>query len=127
MLRVRKLLATLGVTLIVLLSAAPLALAQAPGGAGGDGVVTPTEITERIDEIGPNELVLWRVLAAAGTICLAAIGGLVAQSMTARVGLESIARNPAAGGRIFNTMILALALMESLVIYALIIAFIVGP
>lgn len=129
MLRVRKVLATLGVVMMLALSATPLALAQGSEGTGAgltaDG--RSADITESINEIGPNEVLVWRVVAASATICLAAIGGLIAQSATARAGLEGIARNPAAGGRIFNTMILALALMESLVIYAMIIAFIVGP
>ena len=45
------------------------------------------------------------------------------QGKTASAALEGIARNPAAQGKIFVPMIIALALIESLVIYALIIAF----
>ncbi|MBF8250718.1 MAG: ATP synthase F0 subcomplex C subunit, partial [Deltaproteobacteria bacterium] len=38
-------------------------------------------------------------------------------------GLEGIARNPGASGKIMTPMIIGLAMIESLVIYALVIAF----
>ncbi len=62
-------------------------------------------------------------LAAGLAIGLAALGGALAQGRTAASALEGIARNPASADRIFTPMILGLALIESLVIYALIIAF----
>jgi len=62
-------------------------------------------------------------LAAAFAIGIAAFGGAFGQGRTAAAALEGIARNPAAQGKIFIPMILALALIESLVIYALVIAF----
>lgn len=64
-----------------------------------------------------------RAIAAALAICVAALGGALAQGRTAATALEGIARNPAASGKIFTPMIIGLALIESLVIYALIIAF----
>jgi len=68
-----------------------------------------------------------RAIAAALAIGIAAAGGAVGQGKAAAGALEGIARNPAAQPKIFNARILALALIESLVIYALIIAFIVQP
>jgi F-type H+-transporting ATPase subunit c len=62
-------------------------------------------------------------LAAAFAIGVAALGGALGQGRTAAAALEGIARNPSAQGKIFIPMILGLALIESLVIYALIIAF----
>jgi F-type H+-transporting ATPase subunit c len=62
-------------------------------------------------------------LAAALAIGIAASFGAIAQSKAASTALEGIARNPNASGKIFTPMILGLALIESLVIYALIIAF----
>ena len=62
-------------------------------------------------------------LACGFAIGLAALGGALAQGRTAAAALEGIARNPASADRIFTPMILGLALIESLVIYALIIAF----
>jgi F-type H+-transporting ATPase subunit c len=56
---------------------------------------------------------------------LAVYGGTQAQSKAAAVALEGIARNPAAADKIQTPMILGLALMESLVIFALISTFLV--
>ncbi len=57
---------------------------------------------------------------------LAVFGGVSAQSKAASVALEGIARNPAAADKIQTPMILALALMESLVIFALISTFLLA-
>jgi F-type H+-transporting ATPase subunit c len=65
----------------------------------------------------------WHALAAAFAIGVAAFGGALGQGKTAAAALEGIARNPAAQGKIFVPMIICLALIESLVIYALVIAF----
>jgi F-type H+-transporting ATPase subunit c len=62
-------------------------------------------------------------VGAALAIGLAAFGGGLGQGKAAAAALEGIARNPAAQGKIFVPMIISLALIESLVIYALIIAF----
>ncbi len=62
-------------------------------------------------------------IACGLAIGLAALGGALGQGRTAAAALEGIARNPASADRIFTPMILGLALIESLVIYALIIAF----
>jgi F-type H+-transporting ATPase subunit c len=62
-------------------------------------------------------------LAAALAIGIAALAGAFAQAKTAASALDGIARNPAAQGKIFTPMIIGLALIESLVIYAFVIAF----
>ncbi|MFP5518606.1 MAG: ATP synthase F0 subunit C [Bdellovibrionia bacterium] len=61
-------------------------------------------------------------IASAITIAVAVLGGAMAQGKTASTALDGIARNPAASGKLLIPMILGLALIESLVIYALIIA-----
>ena len=61
-------------------------------------------------------------IAAALAIALSVFGGALAQGKTAATALDGIARNPAASGKLLIPMILGLALIESLVIYALIIA-----
>ncbi len=61
-------------------------------------------------------------LASGLTIGLAALGGSLGQGRAAAAALEGIARNPGAASQIRGPMILGLALIESLVIYALIIA-----
>lgn len=69
----------------------------------------------------------WRAIAAALAISIAAFGGALGQGRAATAALEGIARNPNASGKLFTPMILGLALIESLVIYALLIAFTVAP
>lgn len=61
-------------------------------------------------------------LAAGLGIGVAALGGGIGQGRAAAAALDGIARNPGAAGQIRGPMILGLALIESLVIYALIIA-----
>lgn len=61
-------------------------------------------------------------LGAGLGIGLAALGGGIGQGRAAAGALEGIARNPGAAGQIRGPMILGLALIESLVIYALLIA-----
>lgn len=65
--------------------------------------------------------------AAAFAIAIAAVGGAMAQGKAASAALEGIARNPAAADKLFTPMIIALALIESLVIYAFVIAFLIKP
>jgi len=62
-------------------------------------------------------------IAAGLAIAIAAFGGAIGQSRAATAALEGIARNPGAAGKVQTPMIIALALIESLVIYALVIAF----
>jgi F-type H+-transporting ATPase subunit c len=64
----------------------------------------------------------WIGLAAGLGIALAAFGGALGQGRSAATALEGIARNPGASDKLFTPMILGLALIESLVIYALIIS-----
>ncbi|MBM4392579.1 MAG: ATP synthase F0 subunit C [Deltaproteobacteria bacterium] len=65
----------------------------------------------------------WGLGVGAGlAIGLAALGGGVGQGLTASAALEGMARNPAASGSLLVPMILGLALTESLVILAWVIA-----
>ena len=68
---------------------------------------------------------IYFALAAAFAIGIAAFAGAFAQSRAASSALEGIARNPEAASKIVTPMIIALALIESLVIYALVIAFLI--
>ncbi len=62
-------------------------------------------------------------IAAGFAIAIAAAGGAIGQSRAAAAALEGIGRNPGAANKVQTPMIIALALIESLVIYALVIAF----
>lgn len=67
--------------------------------------------------------VSWIALAAGLGLALAAFGGTMAQGRTASAALEGIARNPAASGKLLVPLVLSLALIESLIIFTLLIAF----
>ena len=67
----------------------------------------------------------WIAIAAGIGLGLAAFGGALGQGRTASTALDGIARNPGAADKLFTPMILGLALIESLVIYSLLFAFLV--
>src|SRR2546423_13420820 len=67
--------------------------------------------------------VAWNLISAAFLLGIAAAAGAIGQSRGLAAACEGIARNPSAGGAIRTAMIIGLALIESLVIYALIIAY----
>lgn len=62
-------------------------------------------------------------LGAGLAIGLAVVGGGIGQGRAAAAALEGISRNPGAASRIMTPMILGLALIESLVLFAFLIAF----
>jgi F-type H+-transporting ATPase subunit c len=97
--------AVLAVVVIVLAMASP-ALAQEHGAA----------------DTGKN---IFQYLGAAFAIGIAAAFGSLGQGKGLAAAVEAIGRNPGAVGPIRITMIIGLALIESLVIYALIIAFLI--
>ncbi len=108
--QIRKLFTFLMVTIVTFIASSTVfaeEVASAEAGGGGD--------------IG------MKAMAAALAIGLAAVGGAFAQRGTAIAALNGIARNPNAASKIFTPMILGLALIESLVIYALIIAIMIKP
>ena len=77
------------------------------------------------DGAAANEFDMKALLAigAGLAIGLGVLGGTLGQGKAATAALEGIARNPSASDKLFTPMILGLALIESLVIYALVIAF----
>ena len=88
-------------TAVLFLVFAPMAFAQDDGAA----VVDPM-----------------RFIAAGLSIGIAACGCGIGQGRAAAGALEGISRNPSAYDKIFTPMIIALALIESLSIYALLIS-----
>ena len=65
------------------------------------------------------------LIALAAALVLAVIGTATAisQGRTASKAMEAIARQPEAAGDIRGSLILSLALMEALTIYAMLVAF----
>ena len=66
---------------------------------------------------------MYAALGAGLAIGLGVIGGTLAQGRASAAALEGISRNPGAAARIQTPMILGLALIESLVLLAFVIAF----
>ena len=59
-------------------------------------------------------------------LAIAAFGGAISQSNAIAKAVDAVARQPEAGGRIQGMMIIGLALIETLVIYMLLICFMWG-
>ena len=73
---------------------------------------------------GPGEgskFLDYGLFAAGLGMALATFGGALGQGRTASSALEGIARNPGAADKMFMPMILGLVLIESLVIYSLVV------
>mgnify|MGYP000894301437 FL=1 len=69
-----------------------------------------------------NDVYAWAAAAAGFAIGIAALGGTMSQGRSVSAALEGISRNPGAAPRIQTAMILGLAMIESLVLFALVIA-----
>ncbi len=65
-------------------------------------------------------------LALGFGLALTAFGGALSQSRAITAAVDAVARQPEAGGRIQGMMIIGLALIETLVIYMLLICFMWG-
>ncbi len=76
------------------------------------------------DAVAGTGGVKWGVIGAAFVLGISAAAGAIGQSRAIAASVEGIARNPSAGGAIRTAMIIGLALIESLVIYALVVALI---
>ncbi len=101
---------TFGFLLFMVMLAASPALAESAGAAssGGGGIQYFTIVV---------------ILASCTMVVAAVVIGFV-QSKALRTAVEGIARNPAAAGKILPTLLIGLAMMESLAIYVLVIALI---
>jgi F-type H+-transporting ATPase subunit c len=96
-----------GLTTIMLVGLPALASAAEAAAAGG----------------GADHMKMFAVALGAGlAIGIGALGGALGQGRAAAAALEGIARNPGAAGKITTPMIIGLALIESLVIYSLIVS-----
>ncbi len=102
----------LGLSLLVSLLWASLALAAEPAAAGGSAA-------------GLGGFFGTAVFAAGIAIGVAAFGTGIGQGLAVKSSVEGIARNPEASGKITVTMLIGLAMIESLCIYALVVALII--
>ena len=93
---------------IGILATSMTAFAQAAAETGGDNAASVNK---------------YRALAAGVGFAIAVFGGALGQSRIGAAACEGAARNPGAAGRIQTMMILGLALIESLVLFALLVIF----
>jgi F-type H+-transporting ATPase subunit c len=70
------------------------------------------------------EFFIASVTAAGWAIAIAAAGCGIGQGMGLKAAVEGIARNPESSGKVTVTLLIGLAMIESLCIYALVIALI---
>jgi F-type H+-transporting ATPase subunit c len=98
----RKQLSWLVGTLVLAVMGPGMALAQEGAASASDGYIA---------------------LAAGLGIGIAAVGAGLGQGRAVAAAMESIGRNPNAADRIQTPMIIGIAFMEALAIYALVIAF----
>jgi F-type H+-transporting ATPase subunit c len=91
------------------------------------GLWSASAFAQGAPEAGDNIFTMFAMMAiAAGLgIGLAAFGGALGQGRAAAAALEGIARNPGASGKLLTPLILGLALIESLVIYAFVITILI--
>lgn len=68
---------------------------------------------------------MWVMLAAALAIGLGTLGTGLGQGNAISKAMEAIGRNPEASGTIRTTLLIGLAFVESLCLYALVIAFMI--
>ena len=87
------------------------------------GLVSPVYAQEAAGATG-TALVQWSIITAGFALAIAAAGGALGQGRAVSSATEAIARNPGAAGEIRGALILGLVLIESLVIYVLLISLI---
>jgi F-type H+-transporting ATPase subunit c len=78
---------------------------------------------EAVKAVLSDDVKKWLGISAGFGIAIASFGGALGQARAIAAAVEGVARNPGAAGKIFApTLIVGLALIESLVLYAWIVA-----
>jgi F-type H+-transporting ATPase subunit c len=89
------------------------------------GFVTPAFAQEAAGAAASGSVAAqWSIITAGFALAIAAAFGALGQGKAVSAAVEGIARNPSAAGDIRGAMILGLVLIESLVIYVLLVALI---
>ncbi len=88
------------------------------------GVLAPVFAQEPAASATSSEVAKWSIITAGFALAFAAGLGALAQGRGVAAAAEAIARNPGAAGDIRGALILGLVLIESLVIYVLLISLI---
>mgnify|MGYP000940188788 CR=1 FL=1 len=85
-------------------------------------LVSAAAYAQTADAAAKTDATKYYAIAGALGLGVAAFGGALGQGRAAAAALDGIARNPSASDKLFTPMILGLALIESLVIYSLVIS-----
>ena len=88
------------------------------------GFLTPAFAQGAANNANTTVVAQWSIITAGFALAIAAAFGALGQGKAVSAAVEGIARNPGAAGDIRGAMILGLVLIESLVIYALLVALI---
>lgn len=88
------------------------------------GAFAPVYAQEPSAAGGSGDMVRWSIITAGFALAFAAGLGALGQGRAVSAAAEAIARNPGAAGDIRGSLILGLVLIESLVIYVLLISLI---
>jgi F-type H+-transporting ATPase subunit c len=92
--------------------------------AGAFAPVFAQEPAAATGGLNTTEIARWSIITAGFALAFAAGLGALAQGRGVSAAAEAIARNPGAAGDIRGALILGLVLIESLVIYVLLISLI---
>ena len=87
------------------------------------GAASPVFAQETAEAAG-SVIGQWSIITAGFALAIAAFGAALGQGKAIASAAEAIARNPGAAGEIRGALILGLVLIESLVIYVLLISLI---
>jgi F-type H+-transporting ATPase subunit c len=87
-------------------------------------MASPVYAQETAGGAANSGLVQWSIITAGFALAIAAFGGALGQGRAVASATEAIARNPGAAGEIRGALILGLVLIESLVIYVLLVTLI---
>ena len=88
------------------------------------GLASPVYAQDAAASAANSGLVQWSIITAGFALAIAAFGAALGQGKAVASAAEAIARNPGAAGEIRGSLILGLVLIESLVIYVLLISLI---
>ncbi|MGE4543605.1 MAG: ATP synthase F0 subunit C [Pedobacter sp.] len=67
----------------------------------------------------------WVMITAGFGMAIGSMGTAIGQGLAVKSALEGVARNPGASGKILTTMMIGLAMIESLAIYVFVVAMII--
>lgn len=67
----------------------------------------------------------WCIITAGFAMALGVVPTALSQGMAIKSALDGVARNPGASGKVLTTMLIGLAMVESLAIYVFVVAMII--